>query len=122
MTAAWWDATREHRFTVQACPACDHVQHPPRSHCTRCGGTGPLIPREISGAGTVDTFTVVHRGPRADVETPYVLARVRLAEGPVVLTRLPSEPQVGDPVTVGWVDLPDGRSLPVFRPTTQESA
>lgn len=121
MTAAWWDATREHRLTVQACTACGHLQHPPRALCTGCGGTDHLVQQAVSGAGTVDTYTVVYRSPRPDVETPYVIARVRLAEGPILLTRLPVEPTIGDAVTVGWVDLPDGRALPVFHPVTTES-
>jgi uncharacterized OB-fold protein len=116
MTADWWEATREHRLTVQACTACGHRQHPPRALCTGCGGTAPLVQQDVSGAGVVDTYTVVHRAPRTDVATPYVVARVRLAEGPILLTRLPSEPAIGDAVTVGWVDLPDGRALPVFQP------
>lgn len=115
MTAAWWDATREHRLTVQEC-GCGHRQHPPRAVCTACGDTDRLAQVDVSGAATVDTYTVVHRAPRADVETPYVVARVRLAEGPILLTRLPAEPTIGDPVTVAWVDLPDGRALPVFTP------
>jgi uncharacterized OB-fold protein len=94
--------------------------------CTGCGDTAHLVQQAVSGAGTVDTYTVVHRPPRKDVETPYVVARVRLAEGPVLLTRLRSpdsggEPTIGDAVTVGWVDLPDGRALPVFNPTTEET-
>ena len=121
MTGDWWDATREHRLTVQACTACGHLQHPPRALCTGCGDTTHLVQQTVSGAGTVDTFTVVHRAPRPDVATPYVVARVRLVEGPVLLTRLPVEPTIGDQVTVGWVPLPDGRALPVFHPTTPEA-
>jgi len=121
MTGDWWDATREHRLTVQACAACDHVQHPPRAHCTGCGDTEQLSQRDVAGAGIVDTFTVVHRAPRADAAPPYVVARVRLAEGPVLLTRLPDRDwTIGDPVAVAWVDLPDGRALPVFHPATTE--
>lgn len=116
MTAAWWDATREHRLTVQECAVCGHHQHPPRAVCTGCGATEHLNQVDATGKATVDTFTVVHRAPRADVETPYVVARVRLAEGPILLTRLPREPAIGDAVTVAWVDLPDGRALPVFTP------
>lgn len=115
-TAAWWDATREHRLTVQTCEVCGHVQHPPRALCTACGRTDALAQVDASGRGTVDTFTVVHRAPRAGVETPYVVARVRLDEGPVLLTNLPREPAIGDAVVVAWVDLPDGRALPVFTP------
>ncbi len=64
---------------------------------------------------------MVHRAPRADATPPYVVARVRLAEGPVLLTRLPDRDwTIGDPVAVAWVDLPDGRALPVFHPATTE--
>ena len=119
MTAEWWDATREHRLTVQVCEGCGHLQHPARAVCLRCGDTDRLTQQDVSGAATVDSYTVVHRAPRPDVETPYVVARVRLAEGPIMLTRLPAEPTIGDAVTVGWVPLPDGRALPVFRPQVQ---
>ena len=75
-----------------------------------------LTLRDASGAGVVDASTVVHRAPRPDVEVPYTVARVRLAEGPILLTRLTGSNDwtIGDAVTVDWVDLPDGRALPVF--------
>jgi uncharacterized OB-fold protein len=68
-----------------------------------------------SGEGVVDTWTVVHRAPRPDLEAPYTIARVRLAEGPVVLTRLDgTDWAIGTRVAVHWLDLPDGRALPLF--------
>lgn len=110
----WWDATRERRLVVQRCP-CGHAQHYPRELCTRCGGTD-LAFAEASGRGTVDSFTVVHRAPSPDVETSYVVARVRLAEGPIMLTHLdgPGPWACDEPVRVGWRPLPDGWHLPVF--------
>jgi uncharacterized protein len=115
VTSEWWDATRSHRYTLQRCNACGTAQHPPRAVCARCGSTGALVLADASGAGTVDAWTVVHRAPRAGVAVPYTIARIRLAEGPIVLTRLDGEEwQIGDPVRVGWVDLDDGRALPVF--------
>lgn len=123
VTAEWWDATREHRLTVQSCAACGHVQHPPRALCTGCGATDALRLTPASGTGTVDTFTIVHRAPRPGVEAPYVVARVRLDEGPILLTRLVGERDwaIDDAVTVAWVDLPDGRALPVFHHTTPDA-
>ena len=120
VTAPWWEATREHRLVVQRCTSCRHVQHPPRALCTSCGLMDRLDWDEVSGTGTVDTFTVVHRASRPDLVTPYVVARVRLAEGVLVLTRLeardPDAWRIDDPVGVGWIDLPDGRALPIFTP------
>ena len=117
VTADWWDATREHRLTVQGCSACGHVQHPPRALCISCGSLADLTLLPTSGRAVVDAWTVVHRAPRPDVEAPYVVARVRLDEGPILLTRLLGGHTwtIGDEVVVDWHDVPDGRSLPVFR-------
>lgn len=128
-SSAYWAAAAERRLTVQSCTACGHVQHPPRALCTGCGAMAHLAQIDAAGTGTVDTFTVVHRPPRPELTAPYTLARVRLAEGPVVLTRLeppvPARPdetgwRIGDPVRVAWVDLPDGRALPYFTPSSPD--
>lgn len=120
-SAAFWDATREHRFTVQSCAACHAVQHPPKALCTGCGSMEHLAQVDATGSGVVDSFTVVHRAPRPELSVPYTVARVRLDEGPVMLTRLePAVPggsgwQIGDAVALDWVDLEDGRALPYHR-------
>jgi uncharacterized OB-fold protein len=118
ITAPWWEATREHRLLVQGCTACGSTQHPPRAVCIGCGATDSLTWRPATGRGSVDTFTIVHRAPRPDLDVPYVIARVRLDEGVVLLTRLvgrdPDDWTIDDRVAVDWLDLPDGRALPVF--------
>lgn len=124
VTGEWWEATREHRLLVQVCDACQHVQHPPRAVCTKCGSTEHLSGRESSGASSVDSWTEVHRAPRPGVEVPYVVARVRLVEGPILLSRLLGEAPwaIGEPLAVGWLDLDDGRALPVFHRTDVPSS
>lgn len=120
VTRPWWDGTRKHLLLLQTCTACRNVQHPPRSLCIRCGGTQALGWRTALGSGEVDAFTVVHRSPEPGTPVPYVIARVRLSEGPLLLTRLEEGPvdswAVDDPVHVAWRDLDDGRALPVFHP------
>lgn len=122
VTEPWWDATRSHQLLVQGCSGCTAVQHPPRALCTSCGSDRSLTWREAAGTGVVDSFTVVHRAPRPDVAVPYVVARVRLDEGVILLTRLegdtpeaPGSWSIDDRVRVDWSDLEDGRALPVFR-------
>ena len=121
LTAPWWDATRERRLLLQHCGACGSVQHHPRYVCVSCGDTEALGWVESPGAGHVDTFTVVHRAPRADLVVPYVIARIRLDEGPVLLSQVVAEDDavsvvsIGDAVTLDWLPLADGRALPVFR-------
>lgn len=122
VTAEWWDGTRQGVLYLQHCVACDGVQHYPRSLCIRCGGVDQLGWIAASGVGTVDTWTQVHRAPVADLPVPYVVARVRLAEGPILLTNLIDLPVAGldacaltgAAVQLRWRPLDDGRQLPVF--------
>ncbi|WP_372734388.1 Zn-ribbon domain-containing OB-fold protein [Nocardioides sp.] len=125
MTQAWWDATREGRLLVQSCQACGHRQHPPRAVCTGCGSTEHLDDIESTGLGSVDACTVVERAPAEGLTPPYVVARVRLDEGVILLsnieTEAPYEVTIGDPVRLTWRDLADGRRLPIFEPAPEEN-
>ena len=118
-TEQWWDATRERRLVIQRCRQHGHLQHYPRSLCTRCGSTD-LDFVDASGRGTIYSHTTVHRAPSPDVRVPYVVALVRLDEGPVLLTNIidcpPEDLRCDMPVEVSWRELSDGRNLPVFRP------
>lgn len=133
VTRPWWDATRERQLVIQRCCDCRGWQHYPRALCICCGGTS-LCFEQASGHGVVDTWTEVRRTIHPDLPAPYLVARVRLAEGPVLLTRLveipvPGEARqaedqaslIGQAVTVAWLPLPDGRHLPVFRPSERSS-
>lgn len=119
-TAPWWEATRDRRLLVQHCRGCGGYQHYPRPVCVACGGEDlEFLP--ASGEGTVYSFTVVHRAPHPAFTAPYVVALVRLTEGPVLLTRLVDAPvealACDQRVRVAWHPLPDGRCLPVFTPS-----
>ena len=121
---AWWEATRERRLLVQRCERCGQHQHYPRMLCLACGRTD-LSFVEASGKGTVYSFTIVHRPPSASFVPPYVIALVRLAESPLLLTRIVDcEPELVAcdlPVEVRWQRLEDGRHLPVFTPAAMGS-
>jgi uncharacterized protein len=123
VTDGWWAATRQHRLVLQYCSDCGTVQHPPRALCTACGATGGLGWRDAAGTGTVDSCTVVELAPSANFDPPYVVARVRLAEGPVLLSNVvdsdPYRVHIGDSVSLRWRELPDGRALPVFTLTSE---
>jgi uncharacterized OB-fold protein len=116
---AWWAATRENRLCVQICEVCEHRQLYPRSICTRCGADRLLL-RDADGRGTVWSFTVTYRPASPLIQVPYVIAIVRLDEGPTVLTQIvgcaPSEVHCDMAVRVDWAPLADGRFLPLFRP------
>lgn len=119
VTEPWWNATREERFTVQRCNACGHHQHYPRALCAACHSTD-LDFVDSSGRGIVYAYTVVQRSPHPAFEAPYVVALVRLDEGPVLMSNIvgcaPDDVRCDMPVTITWEDLPDGRRLPLFTP------
>ena len=118
-TGAWWDATRAGTLLVQRCRTCGHRQHYPRGLCTSCSSTD-LEDTAASGRGVVYSFTAVHRAPHPAFQPPYVVALVRLEEGPTLLTNIvgcaPEELACDMPVEVRWEELPDGRRLPLFAP------
>jgi uncharacterized protein len=124
VTEGWWAATRQRRIVLQQCAACGRTQHPPRAVCAGCGGTDRFQWRVASGVGIVDSCTVVELAPSPAFSPPYVVARVRLAEGPVLLTNVvdvaPYDVRINDPVSLRWRELPDGRALPVFAPASGE--
>src|SRR5690606_41909355 len=105
-------------LVLQRCARCVReeragVQHPPRALCVHCG-SDELEWAESGGTGVVDSFTVVHRAPRPELAVPYVIARVRPDEGPVLPTRLQErEPDAGSfdyRVRVAWDDRDAGRA------------
>ncbi|MDF2368519.1 Zn-ribbon domain-containing OB-fold protein [Sneathiella sp.] len=81
-TAVFWDACNEKRFLIQSCKSCGENQFYPRAICKNCQ-SNDLEWQEVSGRGTVKTFTVVRHAPspafKADL--PYVLALINLDEG-----------------------------------------
>lgn len=119
VSTPWWAATRERILLVQHCGRCDHDQHPPRAVCTCCGRTDRLGWRPAGEHGVVDSCTVVER-PAPGHAAPYVVARVRLPAGVLLLSNVetddPHDVTVGDRLRLAWRPLADGRALPVFHP------
>lgn len=103
----FWDALAKRRVEIQRCDDCSSWVFYPRVRCAACLSPA-LTWTEVSGEGTVYTFTVARQPTTpafADVATP-IIAVVELDEGPRLTTSLESvEP--GD-VRVGM------RVLPVF--------
>jgi uncharacterized OB-fold protein len=119
ITRPWWEATRTGKLLLQQCSACEAVQHPPRAVCLSCG-SGEIGWMQASGDGRIDSFTVVARQVMPDLPAPYVVARVRLREGPLILTNIVADDHSAlrceQPVALSWRPLSDGRQLPIFAP------
>ena len=119
----YWDACREGRLLLQHCESCAKHQFYPRILCSHCGGS-TLAWAEASGKGTVQTFTVVRRpvSPGYAADTPYVIALIALAEGPVMMSNVvgcaPEDVSVGMPVIVTFETWSEEIAVPKFRPVT----
>jgi uncharacterized OB-fold protein len=120
-TAPYWAAAREGRLAVQECQSCRQVWHPPLPRCPHCH-SGDLGWRDVSGDGTVYSYTVVRHPTHFAFagKIPYVLAIVELAEGPRLVTALlgiaPDEVRVGLPVHAVFRPVTDAVTLPYFEP------
>jgi|SRR5215472_5395786 len=124
LTRPYWEQARQGRLVVQHCAACDRIWHPPLPACPGCQSARTGW-REVSGDGTVYTFTVVTHPTHfafAD-QVPYVVAIVELAEGPRLVTGItgcaPEAVRVGMPVRVCYQRVADDITLPCFEPVNR---
>lgn len=118
--AFFWTSGRDGLLRMLRCGACGYWIHPPGPVCPRCLGDD-VAPRPLSGRATVATYTVNHQRWTPDVEVPYVVAIVELAEQEGL--RLTTE-VVGCPAEAVEIDMEvevtfeqhDDVWLPLFRP------
>lgn len=117
--AEWWAGTERRQLLVQRCRSCGAAQHYPRALCVTCG-SGDVGFEAASGRATLYSYTTVWRAPHPELKVPYVVALVRLAEGPLLLTRVEGAGEASlacdDALRLDWAPLADGRALPVFVP------
>ena len=78
LTRFFWLSGKDGRLRFLRCGACGYYSHPPTARCPRCL-SHEIAPREVSGLGTVHTFTVNHQ-QWVPEQQPYVIAIVRLDE------------------------------------------
>jgi uncharacterized OB-fold protein len=113
---------REGELVIQQCQRDGAVWFPPSTNCPQCLGTD-LSWQPVSGKATLWSWVSVHQPylkAFAD-ETPYLVAYVKLDEGPYLMTTLvetdPDTLKLDQPLELllepyGHNDLP----MPVFRP------
>jgi uncharacterized OB-fold protein len=118
-------ALAEGRFVAQRCGQCGKVFLPPSGACSICALPTELDV-ELSGKGTVETFTVVHIPVRGQhVELPFVAAQVLLDGADTSFLFLlqecaPTSVRIGMRVEAVWADpaerVPSLASVRYFRP------
>jgi len=121
----YWDACNSQQLLIQKCSACGRYQFYPRSFCTSCGQEKPEW-AQASGRGTVVTWTIVRHPVSAAYaeDIPYVIALIRLAEGPVMMSQItgcdPEQVKSGMSVQVVFQPWGDGVTIPNFAPGNSE--
>jgi uncharacterized OB-fold protein len=125
-TAEYWAGCRRHELLIQRCTDCAAHQFYPRLLCTSCSGRSlEWVP--ASGRGTITSFTIVRKAVSAAyaAEVPYVVALIRLEEGPTLMSNVVGcgveEVVMGMPVEVVFDDWPGGVTVPKFRPASAGS-
>jgi len=108
----FWDALAEHKIRIQYSPSAQRYVFYPR---VLAPGTlaDDLQWQEISGAGSLYSYTVAHRpvAPHFADGVPHILAIAQWDEGPRFATEIvntdPSQLRVGMPLRPVFVDVPD---------------
>ena len=120
-TEPFWAAAREHKLMLPKCQECGFIIFPPKARCPRCRSTNVQW-TELSGKGTVYTFSIMHDTFIRGYEPPYVIAQVELEEQPGlrlnsnILECEVSAVHIGMPVEVTFEDRTEEATLPQFRP------
>jgi hypothetical protein len=100
-----WRLRRErYQLVGGRCPECGRLHFPNRPVCRQCGKEGPE-PYRFDGKGEVYSHATMYKAPIGfEQDIPYVVALVRLEEGPLVTAQItdiePSEVSIGMPVEV----------------------
>lgn len=115
----FWDAAKQHRFVAQQCSSCHELRHPPRPMCPHCGSLDHQM-AELSGMGTVYSYSLLHHPQHPAFTYPVVAAIIDLDEGLRFVSNVvdcdPHDVTVGMPVTVRFEPTANDGVVPVFRP------
>jgi uncharacterized OB-fold protein len=119
LSRPFWDAAREGRLVLQKCGNCGAFRWTPQILCNVCLSEDTRW-TQVSGRGTLYSYTVVHRPPLPAFQAPYVVAVVRLDEGPLMLTNIvdadPADLALEMPVEVVFQPLNAEITAYRFRP------
>jgi uncharacterized OB-fold protein len=112
-TGPYWRAAAEGRLLLRRCRDCGEPHYYPRPNCPFCSGETDWV--DAAGNGEVYSFSVMQRA-----DPPYVIAYVRLDEGPAMMTNivdcLADQVRIGMRVRAVYRPTADGTLVPMFAP------
>jgi len=120
-TQPFWDAARQHRLLLQRSKRTGQFLYYPRE-VSPFGPEDELEWVEVSGRGTVYSFTIARRptAPQWANDVPYVIAIVELEEGPHLTANVvgcdPGAVFIGQPVVASFENVTPEVTLVQFRP------
>ncbi|MEO6062520.1 MAG: Zn-ribbon domain-containing OB-fold protein [Thermoflexales bacterium] len=87
--ARYWRTTRQrYQLVGEVCPNCNGKIFPPRDVCPTCEKEAKT-PFAFSGVGEVYSYSTVYQAAAGyEKATPFTVAMIRLAEGPLVSAQL----------------------------------
>src|SRR6202034_2100587 len=91
------------RLAGQVCINCNRSRHPPRPMCPHCGSL-QWTQVELSGRGTLYSFSILHYPQNPQFDYPVIAALVDLDEGIRMVSNIvdatPEELHIGQRVMV----------------------
>jgi len=95
----WREIPNRYNLVGSRCASCGEYYYPPRVICPRCRRRSRMDPYTFSGEGTIESFTEVFvTSTEFEREVPYILAIVRLDEGPALMSQVVCDP---DEIDIG---------------------
>ena len=112
--APFYEAAGQGRFVLRWCLDCQRTHWYPRALCPHCFSDRSEW-RDASGRATLHAFSVMGRA-----DPPYVVAYVKLEEGPLMLTNVvncdPDQLAIDQPLSVVFKSSDNGTMVPMFAP------
>jgi uncharacterized protein len=94
----WRLKSQRYGLMGERCPACGVAIFPPRDVCPECAAEAKTL-LQFSGKGEVYSFTTISDAPAGfEEQAPYVLALIKLDEGPMITAQLTD---LDGPVEIG---------------------
>jgi uncharacterized OB-fold protein len=95
----WRKIPQRYNMLGTKCETCGRHFFPPRTFCPDCRRAGKIVDYKFVGRGTIVTYSVIHTASEQyEALTPYVIAIVKLDEGPQITTQIICRP---DQVKIG---------------------
>ena len=85
----WRNTESRYNLVGSLCVNCNEAYFPPKRICPLCRRQSKLEKAKFAGTGEVVSYTVIHSAPEGfEKETPYIMAIVKLDEGPKLTTQI----------------------------------